>query len=115
LADGSHTIRVKTVDAAGNVSGIGTYTWTLDTTPPNQPTISTTAAYQTTKSPTISFSADAGTTLSCKMDANVATACTSSTTMVYSNLTEGAHTFTLTSTDTANNASSRTYSFRSIP
>ena len=111
LADGSHNLRVYAVDSANNTSPTGTYTWTIDSTPPAAPAISTNAAYQATKSPTIAFTAEAGTSLQCKMDTNAATSCTSSTTMAYSNLTEGAHTFTITSTDTAGNASSNTYSF----
>jgi len=34
LSDGSHTFRVKAVDAAGNESGTIARTWTVDTTPP---------------------------------------------------------------------------------
>src|SRR6185312_12844426 len=33
LGDGSHTVRVRAIDLAGNVSGVQSYAWTVDTTP----------------------------------------------------------------------------------
>jgi hypothetical protein len=39
LADGTHTLNAIAVDAAGNESSASSYTWTIDTKPPPQPTI----------------------------------------------------------------------------
>jgi len=42
LADGSHTIEVRATDAAGNVGPSVSYTWKIDTTPPQAPTVALT-------------------------------------------------------------------------
>ena len=111
LADGSQTLRVKSTDAAGNVSSIGVYTWTIDTVAPTAPTISNTAVYQTSTSVTVNFSAVAGTTVTCKLDTGTAGSCTSATTMAYTGLAQGSHSVTIFSADTAGNVSSSSYNF----
>lgn len=111
LADGAHTFRTKTTDAAGNTSAVGQYTWTIDTVAPSAPNITTNAAYQTTSNVTVAFSANAGTTLTCRLDSGAYTACSSATTAIYNNLTEGAHTVTVYSADAAGNQNASSYSF----
>jgi uncharacterized repeat protein (TIGR01451 family)/uncharacterized protein (TIGR03382 family) len=105
LAAGGHTFTVTATDSAGNVSAPASYTWTIDLTPPvatitsspANPTNQTTASFSFTSS-------KAGSTFSCGLDGAAATACASP--QAYAGpLAAGSHTFTVTATDSAGNAS----------
>jgi len=105
LADGSHTFRVRAIDAAGNTGPETTYTWTINTVAPPAPTItssppnpsgSTSASFAFTGSP-------AGVSFLCRLDAGGFTACTSPKS--YSGLAEGSHTFQVKARDAAGNES----------
>src|SRR5207245_2854733 len=104
LAAGSHSFAVTATDAAGNTSSPVSFTWTINVTAlvatitgsPANPTNQTAA--------TFSFSSsEASSSFSCKLDSGAAAACSSPRS--YSGLTAGSHTFTMTATDPAGNAS----------
>src|SRR5216684_3135729 len=102
LSAASHTFTVIATDTAGNASAPVSFTWTVNspvasiTSTPANPTNQTTASFSFTSSKPSS-------TFSCKLDAAAAAACTSPKS--YSGLLAGSHTFTVTATDIAGNAS----------
>src|SRR6266851_5198375 len=102
LSAASHTFTVIATDMAGNASAPVSFTWTVNspvasiTSTPANPTNQTTASFSFTSSKPSS-------TFSCKLDAAAAAACTSPKS--YSGLLAGSHTFTVTATDIAGNAS----------
>jgi hypothetical protein len=110
LADGSHVVKVRELDPAGNASPTTTVNWVVDTYPPTSaPTISgLPRAGGTPTSPTSQTSAvatlttEAGTTLQCKVDTGGWASCHSPFGM--SGLTEGDHTLQVRSLDAAGNA-----------
>jgi hypothetical protein len=103
LANAVHSFTVASTDSAGNV-GTGVYTWTVDTVPPAATIISGPTGTINLTSATFKFASnETGGTFTCKLDAGVATACNSP--IVYSNLGDGTHTFTVTAIDKAGNAS----------
>jgi hypothetical protein len=105
LAEGSHTFRVTARDAAGNLSGITSYTWTVDLTPPPPPTITSEPPSLTNStSATFAFTdGDSTATFRCRLDGGSFSACASPTT--YTGLAEGSHTFRLKAVDPAGNES----------
>jgi hypothetical protein len=99
LSDGAHTFEVRAVDAAGNPSGVASYTWTIDTTPPPAPAI-TSAPQDPSGSATASFEfteADPTATLWCRLDGGAFSPCTSPA--QYSGLGDGSHTFDVKAVD----------------
>ena len=105
-ADGSHTIGVRAVDAAGNEGPAVSTTYVLDRVPPGLPTITThppSPGMDTT--PTWEFTADPGSTLACSVDSGAWVACSDG--RFTANLTgpgaEGPHAFAVRATDTAGN------------
>jgi large repetitive protein len=103
LFDGSHTETITATDDAGNV-GTATWNWTVDTVAPVATITSTPANPTNQTSATFKFSSnETGGTFTCRLDNGQTASCTSPTT--YSGLGEGSHTFTLTATDKAGNAS----------
>lgn len=108
FAGGSHTFNVKAVDAATNQSAPASFTWTVDTVAPPQPTIDPIAANDPT--PTITGTAEPGTTVTVVIDgtpvctvtaaANGTFSCTPTTP-----LSDGPHDVTVTATDPAGNPS----------
>ncbi|WP_448545731.1 choice-of-anchor D domain-containing protein [Roseiflexus sp.] len=102
LADGNRTFNVRARDQAGNVSAPASYTWTIDTTPPDT-TITGGPANSSTSGPTVSFtfSSEAGATFQCRMDSGSFSACTSPFTAT--GLTDGSHTFHVRAIDTVGN------------
>src|SRR6266508_2301134 len=107
LGDGTHSFEVKAVDTAGNESGVASFGWTIDTTPPSAPTIDTHPADPSNStSPSFGFSGESGASFSCRLDGGGFSACTSP--KGYSGLGEGAHSFSVKATDAAGNESSVT-------
>lgn len=108
LGAGTHTFRVRAVDAAGNGSlGGDSYTWVVDLTPPPAPVIadaSQPANPTTATSASFAFSdSETGVALFCGLDAATYKACSSPS--GYSNLPVGSHTFSVMARDAAGNAS----------
>jgi len=111
LADGSHSLSVKSTDVAGNVSATATHNWTIDTLAPTTPNIGNRDSFVNSSSVTINFTAETGTTLSCQLDGGQASNCSSASSFNLNQLSEGQHTFTITSTDLASNSSNANYTF----
>jgi Putative esterase len=102
LATGNHTLRVRAIDAAGNVSAIALYTWNVDTTPPNTTITANPGAVTTSTSATFTFTASqAGSAFACNLDGAGFAACASPST--YIGLTVGPHSFQVRATDPAGN------------
>ena len=106
LAEGSHTFAVQAIDPAGNASGVTSYTWTIDLTPPPAPTITSgPPAATASTSATFAFTdGDAGAAFRCQLDGASFSDCTSP--VSYNGLAEGAHTFGVEAVDPAGNVSS---------
>jgi hypothetical protein len=107
LAAGSHTFRVRAIDAAGNVDATpATRTWTIqaaDTTPPDT-TISSgpTGTVPETNASFAFSSTETGSTFQCSLDSTTDySACTSP--KAYSDLAAGSHTFRVRAIDAAGN------------
>ena len=103
LAHGSHTFTVRATDPAGNVDATpATYTWTVDTTPPD--TSIPTKPPVLANSATADFglaSTEAGSTFECKLDGGTYAACSSP--KQYTGLSEGSHTVSVQAKDPAGN------------
>jgi hypothetical protein len=105
LGEGAHTFAVRAVDPAGNESTATPYAWMIDLTPPPPPTIDSAPPNVTAStSATFSFTdADASAAFLCSRDGGDFSACSSSIT--YTDLAEGAHTFAVMAVDPAGNQS----------
>jgi hypothetical protein len=105
LADGSHTFGVSAMRADGTASVAATFTWVVDTTPPPVPTIDSHPANPSASANSnFGFSdAEAGVRFTCSLDGATATDCTSP--ILYSNLADGAHTFSVSASDSLQNQS----------
>ncbi len=113
LGDGSHTFRVRAVDAAGNFDPTpATFVWTVDTTAPAAPVISAPAMNDvTTGTPTISGLAEpgasvaitVGATLVGTVTADAATGAWSYTLTPAQALNNGMYTASVRATDPAGN------------
>ena len=103
LAEGSHTFRVRAVDAAGNVDASpAVYTWAIDQTAPES--IISNGPGSSTNSTSASFpftSPGPGVVFECSLDSAPYASCTSPKS--YSNLTVGSHTFRVRAIDAAGN------------
>jgi MYXO-CTERM domain-containing protein len=103
LADGSHTLSVRSTDLSGNVEDPPvTHTWAIDTVPP----VTTIATHPTnpSDSSTGSFTftnSETPVTYECMIDSGSWTTCTASYTT--QPLTDGSHTLSVRSTDQAGN------------
>jgi len=105
LIEGSYTVEIRAIDAAGNVDPTpASYTWTVDWTPPDiaitahpsDPTNSTIANF--------SFSSpDVTAIFECSLDSGAYSACVGPKS--YSSLAEGTHTFSVQAKDAAGNIS----------
>lgn len=105
LSDGSHTLQVRAVDAAGNADDTpASYTWTVDVTEPYTELFDTPDSLSTSTSATFTFSgADwLGSVVGfeCRLDGGSYAACTSPHT--YPGLAEGDHTFFVRAVDWIN-------------
>jgi hypothetical protein len=109
LTSGSHTFRVRAIDAAGNQrSNPARYDWRIDLTPPPAPAISSSPANPTTATDaTFAFTdSEAGVTFRCAFDGGSFSSCTSPA--AYSGLSITAHVFSVGAVDAAGNAGAPT-------
>jgi len=110
LSPGSHTFQVQARDAAGNTSPSASWTWLIDTTPPNAPSIFlgplpqppfgwpvtwALFAFASSSSDVASYE--------CRFDGGAFSTCSSPKT--YSGLADGLHTFQVRAIDEAGNIS----------
>src|SRR5207244_6317336 len=79
LADGSHTFDVRAIDPAGNTDATpASYTWIVDTGPPNTTIDSTPADPSNDTTPSFSFSSsETGSTFECRIDSGSWASCSS--------------------------------------
>ena len=102
LAEGTHTLRVRATDAAGNTGDAASVTWRVDTTPPAAPSITGAPGATTTlTSVSLTLSSEAGATFECSLDGAEFKACAS--VVALTGLAPGAHTFTAQAKDVAGN------------
>ena len=108
LADGTHTLRAIAVDAAGNESSVSSYTWSIDTKPPPQPTIVSGPPQPSGASDgQFAFSdPEAGVGYRCQLDGGSFLACSNPQT--YVGLADGTHTVVAEAVDAAGNVSEPT-------
>ncbi|NDJ58739.1 hypothetical protein GWD52_17440 [Enterobacteriaceae bacterium 4M9] len=129
LGEGKHTLTANATDAAGNVSDDATFSLTVDTTAPTVPSIDNVhddvgsiqgslAAGATTDdpTPTLSGNAEAGSLVTVYDNGKAIGSVKAGSDGKWSytptsNLSEGAHSFTVTATDTAGNVSGKSGSF----
>ena len=104
LADGSHTIHVRAVDAAGNVQPepATTATVTVDTSAPAPPVVSGPTGPINDSTPTYTFTGE-GPDFDCQIDTEAAVSCDGGSFTPGSSLGQGPHTFKVTQTDAAGN------------
>ncbi len=102
LADGTHTFAVRSTDPIGNTDpSPATYSWTIDTTPPDTTIVSSPAAVTNSTAASFSFSSKAGSSFQCSLDGAAFVTCGNP--VEYNNLADGAHTFAVRATDPAGN------------
>ncbi|MBI2060983.1 MAG: hypothetical protein HYT87_14550 [Nitrospirae bacterium] len=103
LSDGSHTFSVHAVDTAGNKDPTpATFTWTVDTTPPDTAISDQPPAVSNQTSATFKFtSPDTAATFQCSTDNGTYSACVSP--LVLSVSKDAGHTFAVRSIDPAGN------------
>lgn len=104
LSEGSHTLRVRGVNATGNVDQFpATHTWNVDTVAPALG-LSPSGPTGTVSSDTAAFdfTAEGGAAVTCRIDGGSFEPCSSP--RQYSGLADGPHTFTVRATDAAGNA-----------
>jgi len=109
-ADGTYTVRVRAVDAAGNVESTTSSTFTVDNvapvtaidSQPADPTSATAASFEFTAN-------EPGSAFECKLDAGLWLACGSP--HAYGPLADGSYTFSVRATDVAGNTDASPASF----
>jgi Ca2+-binding RTX toxin-like protein len=101
LADGPHTFRVAVEDADNNLSAPATYTWTIDTTPPDTAITSTPPDPRASNATFTFTSSETGSSFSCSLDGAAFAPCASPVT--YSGLANRSHTFGARATDPVGN------------
>jgi hypothetical protein len=108
LADGTHTLNAIAVDAAGNESSASSYTWTIDTKPPPQPTIVSGPPNPSgANDAQFAFSdPEAGVGYRCQLDGGAFLPCSNPQT--YLGLADGTHTVLVEAVDAAGNVSDPT-------
>lgn len=103
LADGQHTFRIRATDPLGNVSPVVTFPWTIDLTPPQTTILSQPPGNSTSATAAFTYSStENGSAFECSLDVQSFTACPG-TGITYPRLSDGAHTFSVRSTDVAGN------------
>ena len=102
LAEGDHTFNVRATDSAGNTDPTpASFSWTIDTSPPDTSIDSHPASLTNASDASFAFSSEPGTTFECKLDSGSFAACTSP--QSFSALADGGHSFDVRATDTAGN------------
>ena len=103
LAEGSYTLEVRAVDAAGNADPTpASYSWTVDLTRPDTTITSSPAAFSNVATATFQFTSDASpATFECSLDSAAFAPCTSG--VSFSGLSQGDHTFRVRAIDAAGN------------
>ena len=103
LADGPHSLIVRTTDGVGNSTLTGPYAWTQDTVRPQTQLMAGPASSMPVDTPraTFTFTSAEDTRFECSLDSGVWQACTSPAT--YANLANGTHTFAVRAVDAAGN------------
>jgi hypothetical protein len=107
--NGAHTFSVQATDAAGNLSGATTYSWTVDVTSPPAPVLDTTPS-NPTSSTTAAFGfhdTDGGATFLCDLDGVGFAACSDPKSYPFV-LVDGLHSFSVMAVDGSANASTVT-------
>ncbi|MEW5851248.1 MAG: DUF4215 domain-containing protein [Myxococcota bacterium] len=120
ISDGQHTFSVRATDGAGNTDPTpATWTWTVDTQAPGNPTITNpaTGSSVATTNPTIRGTAEPGAHVTLTVDGNVVAVVTADENGEYSytltgpqTLSQGLHVVGATATDAAGNSSGTTQS-----
>ncbi|MBI2060970.1 MAG: FG-GAP repeat protein [Nitrospirae bacterium] len=102
LAEGTHSLSVRAIDAEGKVRTLAaTFTWIVDTTPPETSLTSDVREATNKTSATFTFaSPDATATFECSVDGGPYASCASPVTV---NAVEGSHTHSARATDPAGN------------
>jgi hypothetical protein len=112
--EGPHTFKVRATDSAGNTDSTpAEYNWTLDTTAPGVNVDSGPADPTNVNSGSLAFTvtgSDVANTV-CEVDGVPETANCPSGTVPVAGLSDGPHEFKVTSTDTAGNSNSDTWSW----
>ncbi|MCM2283080.1 MAG: hypothetical protein NDI61_14655, partial [Bdellovibrionaceae bacterium] len=104
LAEGAHTIDVRAIDLAGNMSLVATHAVSVDTSAPGVTITSLNPSITNQQTRSISFSSsESGSTFECALDAAAFSSCTSP--ISYSVLAEGTHSFRVRARDVAGNLS----------
>ncbi|MCC7306375.1 MAG: PxKF domain-containing protein [Acidobacteria bacterium] len=103
LSEGPHTFNVRAIDGAGNADATpASYTWVIDTTPPDTTITVSPPDPSGTSSASFSFASnEAGAVFACSLDGAAFAACTSP--QIYSGLSDGPHTFQVRAVDAAGN------------
>lgn len=111
LRDGSHTLRVRATDAAGNTDPTPAQaTWRIDTTPPVVTLTSGPSGNVLTRAATFTFTVDdQSATVTCSLDDAAFATCTSP--QSFDGLANGTHTFRVQATDPAGNAATASRSW----
>lgn len=114
LASGAHTFRVMAQSPQGLTDSTpASYSWTVDTVAPSAVITNAGQLPTLTKSRDISFSFDSnedGSAFLCSLDGGTAVACTSP--RIYTGLSEGAHTFSVSAIDNLGNGGAEPATFR---
>jgi hypothetical protein len=102
LAEGPHVFQVYATDGLGNTGPAATYPWIIDRTPPSTTVDSGPADPTNATAATFTFSAsELGSTFECRLDGGSFGPCSSS--VLYTGLGGGSHTFDVRATDPAGN------------
>ncbi len=102
VTEGTHTFRVRAIDAAGNIDPTpASYTWTVDTTPPTVTITAPTQGGTTGSTGTILYTVSDG-SVSCTLDGH-ALSCDTSGSFSFIGLSDGNHAFTVSATDAVGN------------
>jgi subtilisin-like proprotein convertase family protein len=107
VGGGSHTFRVRAIDGSDNEDPTpATYTWTVDTAPPETTIGSGPAQGSFTQSgnAAFGFSSEPQATFQCSLDSAPFTSCSDPQPQSYASLGEGQHTFRVRAVDLAGNA-----------